>query len=188
MHGLTRVIFLRRQIRFRRWRLTAPWRTAPKLPRNANFLKSILHNIAVLIVGFVFASIGRWLDTVFKLPAFQSPIVTVIAVAFLAIGFMIRVWATLYFYEQGMAVIRLEPQKKLFTSGPYSFSRNPLYLGGNVFIFLGAVLFLGSPSGVALTAIAIAATDVMIRREEKQLGREFGQEWMSYKSRVRRWI
>jgi len=44
-----------------------------------------------------------------------------------------------FFYEQHMSVIRLEPQKELFTAGPYGFSRNPLYLGGNVFIFLEPV-------------------------------------------------
>ena len=153
-----------------------------------NLLKSILHNIGVLIVGFVFASIGRGFDLLLKIPPFRSPFITVGAVTLLIIGFIIRVWAALYLYEQGMAVIRLQPQEKLFTAVPYNFSRNPLYLGGNVFIFLGAVLFLGSPSGVALTAIAIAATDLMIRREEKQLAREFGQEWISYKARVRRWI
>jgi protein-S-isoprenylcysteine O-methyltransferase Ste14 len=153
-----------------------------------NLLKSILHNIGVLIVGFVFAFIGKGLDLLLKITRFGFPFITIVAGALLIIGFMIRVWATLYFYQQSMAVIRLEPQKKLLTAGPYSFSRNPLYLGGNVFIFLGAVLFLGSPSGVVLTAIAIAATDLMIRREERQLALKFGQEWISYKSRVRRWI
>jgi protein-S-isoprenylcysteine O-methyltransferase Ste14 len=153
-----------------------------------NLLKSILHNIGVLIVGFVFASIGRGFDFLLKIPHFGSSLIGIVAVTLLIIGFLIRVWATLYFYEQGMAVIRLEPQEKLLTGGPYSFSRNPLYLGGNVFIFLGAVLLFGSPSGVVLTAIAIVATDLMIRREEKQLARKFGQQWISYKSRVRRWI
>jgi len=153
-----------------------------------NLLKSILHNIGVLIVGFVFAFIGRGFDLLLKIHPIRSPFIAIAAGALLSIGFIIRVWATLYFYQQGMAVIRLEPQEKLFTSGPYRFSRNPLYLGGNVFIFLGAVLFLGSPSGVVLTAIVIAATDVMIRREEKQLTRKFGREWIDYKSRVRRWL
>jgi protein-S-isoprenylcysteine O-methyltransferase Ste14 len=87
-----------------------------------------------------------------------------------------------------MAVIKLTPQKHLITSGPYRFSRNPLYLGGNVFIFLGAGLFLGSPAGIVLTAINIIAVDVMIRREEGQLARDFGEEWVSYRNRVRRWL
>jgi Phospholipid methyltransferase len=56
----------------------------------------------------------------------------------IAIGFLLRVWATFHFYEQHMKVISLVPQKKLITSGPYRFSRNPLYLGGNVFIFFAA--------------------------------------------------
>jgi protein-S-isoprenylcysteine O-methyltransferase Ste14 len=153
-----------------------------------NLLKSILHNIGVVIVGFVFASIGRGFDSLLKIPPFRFPFITIVAGALVIIGFLIRVWATLYFYEQGMAVIRLEPQTKLLTGGPYSFSRNPLYLGGNVFIFLGAALFLGSPSGIVLTGVTIAATDLMIRREEKQLAQKFGQQWISYKSHVRRWI
>jgi protein-S-isoprenylcysteine O-methyltransferase Ste14 len=55
----------------------------------------------------------------------------------LALGFLLRVWATVYFYRHSMRVISLEPQTALITSGPYRFSRNPLYLGGNVFIFFG---------------------------------------------------
>jgi protein-S-isoprenylcysteine O-methyltransferase Ste14 len=153
-----------------------------------NILKSVLHNVGVLFVGFIFAFIGVALDSLFGISRFESLPVTIVGCMCLIIGFLIRVWATFYFYKQHMSVIRLEPQKELFTSGPYGFSRNPLYLGGNVFIFLGAVLFLGSPSGIVLTALAIIATDFMIRREEKQLARDFGQRWIDYKNKVHRWI
>jgi protein-S-isoprenylcysteine O-methyltransferase Ste14 len=87
-----------------------------------------------------------------------------------------------------MKVISLVPQKALITSGPFRFSRNPLYLGGNVFIFFGAALFLGSPTGLLLTAIHLPLMDLFIRREEKQLERNFGQEWVRYKKHARRWI
>jgi protein-S-isoprenylcysteine O-methyltransferase Ste14 len=151
-------------------------------------LKSILHNIGVVIVGFIFAFIGRGIDSLLDLPRFESLSFTIVAYILLILGFVLRVWATLYFYKHHMSVIRLEPQKELFTSGPYSFTRNPLYLGGNVFIFFGAIFFLGSPSGIILTIFAIVATDFMIRREERQLARDFGQKWIDYKSRVGRWL
>lgn len=153
-----------------------------------NLLKSLLHNCGVVIVGFAFAFLGRGIDSLLGIAGFDSIFSRIAGCLLLTIGFLIRVWATFLFYERQMAVIKLTPQKHLITSGPYRFSRNPLYLGGNVFIFLGAVLFLGSLAGIVLTAINIVAVDFMIRREEKQLARGFGEEWMSYKSRVRRWL
>jgi Phospholipid methyltransferase len=77
-----------------------------------------------------------------------------------------------------MKVISLEPQEVPITSGPYRFARNPLYLGGNLFIFFGASLVLGSPSGLFITAMHLPFVDFMIRREEKQLEKKFGPEWI----------
>lgn len=154
----------------------------------AIFLKSLLHNIGVVIVGFAFAFLGRGIDSLLGITRFGSVFITAFAILLLAIGFLLRVWATYLFYERQMRVISLVPQKRLITSGPYRISRNPLYLGGNVFIFLGAVLFLGSPSGMALTVVNILVVDVMIRREERQLAREFGESWVRYRTRVRRWL
>jgi protein-S-isoprenylcysteine O-methyltransferase Ste14 len=153
-----------------------------------SLLKSLLHNIGALAVGFGFAFLGRGLDWLLGIASFHSNLVDIAAGVLLAVGLLLRIWATFHFYQRRMKVVSLVPQKSLITSGPYRFSRNPLYLGGNVFIFLGAVLFLGSPSGIFLTAINILVVDRMIRREEKQLEREFGLEWVSYRDRVRRWL
>ncbi|MGC2424611.1 MAG: isoprenylcysteine carboxylmethyltransferase family protein [Nitrospirota bacterium] len=139
-------------------------------------------------MGFVFAFICTRVDVLLGIRGFKSLFITIAACLLLTIGFLLRVWATFYFYEQHMKVISLVPQNRLITSGPYSFSRNPLYLGGNVFIFLGAVLFLGSPSGIFLTVVNILVVDIMVKREEKQLEREFGEEWVRYRNRVRRWL
>jgi len=87
-----------------------------------------------------------------------------------------------------MKVISLQPQQQLITSGPFRFTRNPLYLGGNVLIFAGASLLLGSPMGLLLTITHLPLMDRFIQREEKQLERAFGQEWIDYRERVRRWI
>jgi protein-S-isoprenylcysteine O-methyltransferase Ste14 len=151
-------------------------------------IKSILHNIGVVIVGLGIAYLGTIVDSLVGASAFTFPLAKAAALLLLAIGFLIRVWATAYFYAHQMRVISLEPQKTLITSGPYSFSRNPLYLGGNVFIFFGAAFLFGSPTALLLTAIHIPLMDLFIRREEEQLERKFSEEWRTYKRRVRRWI
>jgi protein-S-isoprenylcysteine O-methyltransferase Ste14 len=153
-----------------------------------NLSKSILHNLGVVIVGFGFAFVGTQLDYLLSIRDFRSLFMVAAGGLLVTLGFLLRVWATVHFYEQHMKVISLVPQGKLITSGPYRFSRNPLYLGGNVFIFLGAVLVFGSPSGLVLTVLNILVVDFMIRREEKQLERVFGEEWVRYRSQVRRWI
>lgn len=152
------------------------------------FFKSILHNIAVVLVGFGVAFIGTTLDRLLGIPGFHSFFATLAGWLFLSAGFLLRVWAAFYFYAHHLKVISLQPQKMLFTSGPYRFSRNPLYLGGNVFVFFGAALWMGSPMGLLITVLHLPLVDLFIRREEKQLERDFGENWIQYKNRVHRWI
>jgi protein-S-isoprenylcysteine O-methyltransferase Ste14 len=153
-----------------------------------NLLKSILHNIGVVAVGFLFALIGVGTDRRLGIASFQSPFTLVLGLALLGAGFLLRVWATYFFYCRQMNVIVLSAQTYLITDGPYRFSRNPLYLGGNVFIFLGASLVLGTLGGIVLTVIHWPLMGLMVRREERQLEAAFGDQWRQYKERVRRWI
>jgi protein-S-isoprenylcysteine O-methyltransferase Ste14 len=153
----------------------------------ANFVKSIFHNIGVVVVGFVFAFLCAYVDAYFGTSVYSS-----YAIAFggvlVALGFALRVWATYHFYQNQMRVIALHAQQTLITSGPYAFTRNPLYLGGNAFIFFGASLVLGSAVGLILTAAHLPFINWFIQREEKQLAASFGDAWTEYARRVRRWI
>src|SRR5215468_5290827 len=134
-----------------------------------NLLKSIFHNVGVAIVGLGIAFVGTRLDLLLGIPSIASSRAWAVGLMLLALGFLLRVWATVHFYSHKMRVISLEPQKTLITSGPYRFSRNPLYLGGNVFIFFGAALLLKSPTALFATAIHIPFIEFFVRREEKQL-------------------
>ena len=151
-------------------------------------LKSILHNLAVVAVGFVVALVGLGLDRLFAIAEFRSISVTVIGSVLICTGFLIRAWATYFFYKNHMRVIVTTAQETLLTSGPYRYSRNPLYLGGNVFIFFGAGFLLGSPAAFAITAIHLPFVELFIRREERQLKQRFGDEWVRYSRSVPRWI
>src|SRR5258708_7944802 len=139
--------------------------------------KSILHNIGVVIVGLGVAFLGTTVDSLLGVSVFHSVLAAAVGSVLLVIGFLVRVWATSLFYENQMQVISLASQQRLITSGPYRFSRNPLYLGGNVLIFFGAALVLGSATALFVTAVHLPLVDLFIRREERQLERDFGDEW-----------
>jgi protein-S-isoprenylcysteine O-methyltransferase Ste14 len=151
-------------------------------------LKSALHNVGVIIVGLGVAYLGSMVDSFIGVSTITSALAKTGGLVLLGLGFLVRLWATFHFYTHKMRVISLEPQSTLITSGPYRFSRNPLYLGGNVFIFFGAALLLGSPTALLVTALHLPLMDRFIRREEKQLERKFGDDWRSYERRVRRWL
>jgi protein-S-isoprenylcysteine O-methyltransferase Ste14 len=76
----------------------------------------------------------------------------------------------------------------LVTMGPYRFSRNPMYLG-LVAILVGVVLLLGSVSPVLVVpAFAWLMQKRVIEPEERQLEEAFGEEYRTYRQRVRRWL
>jgi|SRR5215216_2074795 len=153
-----------------------------------HLLKSVLHNIGVVIVSLALAYLCTFADSLLQIPRFSSPWLAAFGIVLLSAGFLLRVWAVTHFYGRQMRVISLVPQKFLVTTGPYRYSRNPLYLGGNVFCFFGASLLLGSTVALLLTILHLPFVNLMIRREERQLEQSFGEEFRTYKQHVRRWL
>ena len=153
-----------------------------------NILKSVLHNVGVVIASLALGYLGTLVDSLLGIPKFSSPVTAALGVLLIILGFSLRLWATIHFYSRKMRVISLEPQKFFVTSGPYRYSRNPLFLGGNVFCFFGAALLLGSPAALVLTIVHLPFVNLLIRREERQLEQTFGEEYRTYKKQVRRWV
>ena len=80
-----------------------------------------------------------------------------------------------------------KPTARLVTAGPYRFSRNPIYAGGTIGL-LGLALLLDTATGFAVAvALALVARKLTLA-EERYLEAKFGDEWRTYRSRVRRWI
>ena len=80
------------------------------------------------------------------------------------------------------------PTTALVLSGPFRFTRNPLYLGLTVF-YAGLMLVFDLTWGLLLLPIAVWLITIwVIIPEEKYLEQKFGTEYLAYKSRVRRWI
>jgi len=76
----------------------------------------------------------------------------------------------------------------IVTSGPYRYSRNPIYLGF-VSTLIGLPLALGNYWGAVLSPLLmISMVQLVIKHEEAYLEEKFRDVYTSYKSRVRRWL
>lgn len=79
------------------------------------------------------------------------------------------------------------PTSKLVTTGVFSVSRNPLYLGGAC-LLAGIALMLHLPWSLAFLLPAIVACHyLLIAPEERYLAAKFGIEYAQYAASVRRW-
>ena len=92
------------------------------------------------------------------------------------------------FRAAGTPVPARKPTTVIVRTGPYRFSRNPIYLAFSVFQ-LGIAIWVNS---VWLLATLVGAVTlihyVVIPREEQYLERKFGAQYLDYKASVRRWL
>jgi protein-S-isoprenylcysteine O-methyltransferase Ste14 len=76
----------------------------------------------------------------------------------------------------------------LVTTGPFSVSRNPIYLA-NTLLLIAIGLAGGMAWFVVLAfAASFAVSKLAIQREEKVLAQKFGKKYRDYEKRVRRWL
>ena len=87
-------------------------------------------------------------------------------------------------FLRGYAAGHLRKHKQLATSGPYAFTRNPLYLG-SVLLAAGFSVASHSRISTALLAAYLAVFyPVVIRREQTELEMLYGAAFVEYASRV----
>ena len=76
----------------------------------------------------------------------------------------------------------------LISSGPFKFSRNPIYLG-MLTILVGVAFLMSSLSAIIIAIVfGIIINFTWIAHEEKKLHELFSEDWENYSSKVRRWI
>lgn len=101
----------------------------------------------------------------------------------LIVGVVLAVWA---FVTAGE--MEIEKPNMLITTGPFAFSRNPMYLGWTM-IYLAAILFVNTCWLVILLPVLLLFTHYfVIRREEQQLHLLFSEQYRQYCARVRRYL
>jgi protein-S-isoprenylcysteine O-methyltransferase Ste14 len=101
----------------------------------------------------------------------------------LVLGLGIAVWAV-----SEVRQMDIEKSDRLVTTGPYAFSRNPMYLAWTI-IQIGIALLMNSIwPGIFLVGAFLYTHIVVIQREECTLQEKFGDEYEQYRDEVRRYL
>ena len=103
-------------------------------------------------------------------------------------GLVLGLWGLREMRRAGTNVDPYHPTTAIVEGGPYGFTRNPLYLSMAV-IYSGISARANALPALALLPVALHVVHYkVIKREERYLQGKFGDEYLRYKGRVRRWI
>lgn len=112
----------------------------------------------------------------------------VVALFCLAAWLVISGSSIALFRRARTSVMPVKPTTAIVTSGPYGWTRNPLYLA-LLFLYVGIALWFGLFWVVVSAPLAMILVHLyVIPREERYLEHKFGEEYLRYKARVRRWL
>ena len=140
------------------------------------------------VIFVILILIGAGLDYVWPLSMGVPPSFESVGIAMCLFGVTVAILVNGTFKRVGTAIEPWKPTTRLITSGFYRWSRNPIYIGfcmfnmgigiasNSLWIFLSFI-----PGAILVYYIAIA-------KEEAYLEARFGEEYRTYKARVRRWI
>jgi protein-S-isoprenylcysteine O-methyltransferase Ste14 len=109
--------------------------------------------------------------------------------ALIVVGIAFSAWAAITFRRHEAEIKPAsEAHRTLVESGPFRFSRNPMYLGALI-VGVGAALVAGTWLMWLVPVLLFALQNfVIIPFEERSIERTFGDAYRAYRTRVRRWI
>ncbi len=131
----------------------------------------------------------HWLAPRTAIPA-RVPILIVrtIGISMIAFGAALAFGCLLLFLRAHTTVIPHGQASALVTSGPYRWTRNPMYVALTL-LYAGAAVLLRAVGPLFMLPLALAALHaVVIPHEERALAGMFGDEYLAYCQRVRRWL
>ena len=138
--------------------------------------------VLVLIVSIYFSSK--------KIDLINIPMQLEISIFILSAGILIFINPVLQFVKSKTTVnpIQFEEVNKLVTSGIFKYSRNPMYLGMLMIVLSTSIFYLNVYSILTPLLFILWINKFQIKREEEFLIEKFGDEYLSYKKKTRRWI
>jgi protein-S-isoprenylcysteine O-methyltransferase Ste14 len=140
-----------------------------------------------LIVALVMAA-GWGASRVAPLATPRGMVIAMIAGALGVLAVILLAGAVLAMHRAHTSVAPWDPTTTLLTTGVFGISRNPIYVA---FLLVQALLALAGGNGWWLVLLPVSwylLHVVQVRREERYLVKTFGDAYLDYARRVRRWL
>jgi protein-S-isoprenylcysteine O-methyltransferase Ste14 len=146
----------------------------------------VIHPPIALGMAIVFAFAADW---VYPLP-FLPPGIAHIELGLIIIvgAFLLVRWAVQTFRRAKTNLLTNQATLAIVSTGPFAYSRNPIYVGALVGLFGFAVAANSLWFLAALVVVFLVLQFGVIAREESYLTHKFGQTYLDYKSKVRTWL
>jgi protein-S-isoprenylcysteine O-methyltransferase Ste14 len=139
-------------------------------------------------VPFLVALALQWLVPIPFPGGAIAPVRILAGVILVVVGLSLVVLARREFARYGQPTDPGFPTGKIVTTGVFSISRNPLYLGGVIFL-AGISLAFDLPWVLILLIPSIVVCHyILIAPEERYLTAKFGESYRTYTEKVQRWI
>jgi len=98
-------------------------------------------------------------------------------------------WCVWLFYSEGRGTLApWSPPRHLVVTGPYRYSRNPMYVSVALILSAWALGFHSTTLGVYALAVMMAFHLRVVLGEEPWLARTHGEVWHRYRAAVPRWL
>ena len=140
-------------------------------------------NFPVSEAHLIIGAVGVILGLIWPLKfGWDGPWPLVVGVVLIVVGVGSMIWAT----ATAGKVLLADPDH-LVTEGPYVLSRHPMYLGWT-FVYLGSTVMLDSVWLLILLPILAVWIHRETMREERRMLERFGDDYVTYQKRVRRYL
>ena len=140
------------------------------------------------LIAFAFAAVGGIVHYFWPWSVAPWPVALVLAGITGVASMCLALWGALQLKRAKTAIDPYGSSSAIVTSGPYAFSRNPLYVAiGLLFAAIG----LGFNSAAMLAMILpwfVVMHFGVVLREERYLAAKFGATYTAYQRQVRRWL
>lgn len=140
------------------------------------------------VVAIFFIIIAIMLGIFIPLVSELSIMIRNIGFGFVVVGFLFGLAAFIEFRKAKTTILPHASVSNIISSGIFRFTRNPIYLGF-LFMVIGFPLNYGSIWGIIAAPFFVTTMNrLVIEKEEAYLEKKFGEQYTSYKSRVKRWL